>query len=192
MRFLFKLTVLLILAPLLYLVWTAGSIWRTSQRDDRPASDAIVVLGAAQYDGKPSPVFKARLDHARELYEADVAPLIVVLGGKKEGDRVTEGQAGTAYLEETLPANRVTGIKAGQNTLDSLQKFTGLAQERQIRKIVLVSDPLHLGRAKAMAEDLGFETAVSASRIPESDQTKRDGLIRETLNLTFYRIFSVS
>lgn len=192
MRFLFKLTVLLILAPLSYLVWTAGSIWRTSQRDDRPASDAIVVLGAAQYDGKPSPVFKARLDHARELYEADVAPLIVVLGGKKEGDRVTEGQAGTAYLEETLPANRVTGIKAGQNTLDSLQKFTGLAQERQIRKIVLVSDPLHLGRAKAMAEDLGFETAVSASRIPESDQTKRDGLIRETLNLTFYRIFSVS
>jgi uncharacterized SAM-binding protein YcdF (DUF218 family) len=192
MRFLFRLTVLLVLVPLLYLVWTAGSIWRTSQRDDRPASDAIVVLGAAQYNGKPSPVFKARLDHARQLYEADVAPLIVVLGGKQEGDRVTEGQAGTAYLEETLPANRVTGIKGGEDTLDSLKKFTGLAEERRIRKIVLVSDPLHLGRAKEMAEDLGFETAVSASKIPESDQTKRDGLIRETLNLTFYRIFSVS
>ena len=86
----------------------------------------------------------------------------------------------------------MTGIKAGDDTLDSLQKLTGLAEERQIRKIVLVSDPLHLGRAREMAEDLGFETAVSASRIPESDQTKRGGLIRETLNLTFYRIFSVS
>src|SRR5687768_9989440 len=102
MRFLFKLTVLLVLAPLLYLVWTAATIWRTSLRDDRPHSDAIVVLGAAQYNGEPSPVFKARLDHARQLYEADVAPLIVVLGGKQEGDRVTEGQAGTAYLERTL------------------------------------------------------------------------------------------
>lgn len=192
MRILFKLVVLAAAAPALYLLWTAGEIWRTSQQDERPPSDAIVVLGAAQYDGEPSPVFKARLDHARELYEAGVAPLIVVLGGKQEGDRFTEGQAGTAYLERTLPVNRVTGIKAGEDTLDSLQKFTGLAEERQIHKVVLVSDPLHLGRAREMAEDLGFDVAVSASGIPESDQTKRDGLIRETLNLTFYRIFSVS
>lgn len=192
MRILFKLVILAFIAPVFYLLWTAGSIWQTAQQDQRPPSDAIVVLGAAQYDGEPSPVFKARLDHARNLYLAEVAPLVVVLGGKQEGDRFTEGQAGTAYLEQTLPANRVTGIKAGEDTLDSLQKLTGLAEERQIRKIVLVSDPLHLGRAREMAEDLGFETAVSASRIPVSDRTKRDGLIRETLNLTFYRIFSVS
>ncbi len=187
-----KLVVVLILAPVIYLAWTAAGIWQTAQQDQRPASDAIVVLGAAQYDGEPSPVFKARLDHARQLYDAKVAPLIVVLGGKQEGDRFTEGQAGTAYLERELPANRVTGVKAGKDTLDSLQQFTGLAHERQIHKIVIVSDPLHLNRARVMAEDLGFETAVSASKIPESDRTKRDGLIRETLNLTFYRIFSVS
>lgn len=192
MRILFKLVVLLMLMPVLYLVWTAAGIWRTSLQDQRPASDAIVVLGAAQYDGEPSPVFKARLDHARQLYDAKVAPLIVVLGGKQAGDRFTEGQAGTAYLERSLPANRVTGVKDGEDTLDSLQKFTGLAQERQIHKIVIVSDPLHLNRAREMAEDLGFDAAVSASEIPESDETKRDGLIRETLNLTFYRIFSVS
>lgn len=192
MRTLFKLVVVLILAPVAYLVWTAAGIWQTAQQDQRPASDAIVVLGAAQYDGEPSPVFKARLDHARQLYDADVAPLIVVLGGKQAGDRFTEGQAGTAYLERELPANRVTGVKAGEDTLDSLQQFVGLAHERQIHKIVIVSDPLHLNRAQVMAEDLGFETAVSASKIPESDRTKRDGLIRETLNLTFYRIFSVS
>ena len=192
MRFLFRLVVLAILAPVLYLGWTAAEVWRTSKMDQRPNSDAIVVLGAAQYDGQPSPVFKARLDHARTLYDSGVAPLIVVLGGKKEGDRFTEAQAGAAYLEKTLPADRVTGVKAGQNTLDSLQQFAGLAQERQISTIVLVSDPLHLGRARVMARDLGFETAVSPSEIPESQQTKRDGLIRETLNLGFYRIFAVS
>ncbi len=192
MRILLKLVALVILAPFVYLGWTAAEIWITSREDQRPSSDAIVVLGAAQYDGQPSPVFKARLDHARKLHEARVAPLIVVLGGKQEGDRFTEAQAGAAYLERTIPANQVTGVKAGQDTLDSLQKFTGLARERQINKIVIVSDPLHLGRARVMAEDLGFEAAVSPSEIPESQETKRDGLIRETLNLTFYRIFSVS
>ncbi|HEX2052776.1 MAG TPA: YdcF family protein [Actinomycetota bacterium] len=192
MRFLVKLVALLVIAPFAYLLWTAAGIWQTSRVDQRPTSDAIVVLGAAQYDGEPSPVFKARLDHARGLYEAGVAPLIVVLGGKQTGDRFTEAQAGAAYLEQFLPADRVTGVKAGEDTLDSLQKFTGLASERGISSIVLVSDPLHLGRAREMAEDLGFEAAVSPSNIPESDETKRDGLIRETLNLTFYRIFSVS
>ena len=92
MRILFKLVVLAFVAPVIYLAWTAGDIWRTAQQDQRPASDAIVVLGAAQYDGEPSPVFKARLDHARDLYLAEVAPLIVVLGGKQEGDRFTEGR----------------------------------------------------------------------------------------------------
>lgn len=192
MRFLAKLVAILVLVPVFYLAWTAAGIWQTSHADERPFSDAIVVLGAAQYDGEPSPVFRARLDHGRKLYEAGVAPLIVVLGGKREGDRFTEAQAGAAYLEKSIPANRVIGVKAGVNTLDSLQKFTGLAEERQITKIVLVSDPLHLGRARAMAQDLGFDAAVSPSEIPESDQRKRDGLIRETLNLTFYRLFSVS
>lgn len=192
MRFLSRLVLLAILAPGIYLGWTAAGIWQTSKEDERPSSDAIVVLGAAQYDGEPSPVFRARLDHARQLYQAEVAPLIVVLGGKQAGDRFTEAQAGAAYLEQNLPSNRVTGVKAGEDTLDSLQKFTGMAEERQINRIVLVSDPLHLDRAREMAEDLGFEAAVSPSEIPESDGTKRAGLLRETLNLTFYRMFSVS
>lgn len=191
MRLLVKLLLAAILVPVLYLAWTAAGIWQTARQDQRPASDAIVVLGAAQYDGDPSKVFEARLDHARELYDTGVAPLIVVLGGKQAGDRFTEAQAGAAYLERELPADRVTGVKAGVTTLDSLKKFTGLAQERGIRKIVIVSDPLHLGRARVMAEDLGFDVAVSASSIAESEQRKRLGLIRETLTLAFYRLFSI-
>jgi vancomycin permeability regulator SanA len=191
MRLLIKLALLVVLVPVLYLTWTAAGIWQTAKQDQRPASDAIVVLGAAQYDGEPSKVFQARLDHARELYDAGVAPLIVVLGGKQSGDRFTEAQAGAAYLEKNLPADRVTGVKAGATTLDSLKKFTGLAQERDIRRIVIVSDPLHLGRSQQMAQDLGFEAAVSASSIDESEERMRTGLIRETLNLAFYRIFAI-
>lgn len=191
MRWLIRLALLVIAVPVLYLIWTAAGIWQTAKQDQRPASDAIVVLGAAQYDGEPSKVFQARLDHARELYDAGVAPLIVVLGGKQAGDRFTEAQAGAAYLEKDLPAERVTGVKAGATTLDSLKKFTGLAQERDIRTIVIVSDPLHLGRSQEMAEDLGFDAAVSASSIDESEERRRTGLIRETLNLAFYRIFAI-
>jgi vancomycin permeability regulator SanA len=191
MRWLFKLTLAAILVPLLYLGWTAAGIWQTAKQDQRPRSDAIVVLGAAQYDGEPSKVFEARLDHARELYQAGVAPLVVVLGGKQAGDRFTEAQAGAAYLEKDLPADRVTGVKAGVTTLDSLKKFTGLAQERNIRRIVIVSDPLHLGRARQMAEDLGFEVAVSAAPIHESKERKGTGLIKETITLAFYRLFSI-
>jgi vancomycin permeability regulator SanA len=191
MRWLVRLTLAAMLIPVLYLGWTAAGIWQTAKQDQRPVSDAIVVLGAAQYDGDPSDVFEARLDHARELYEAGVAPLIVVLGGKQAGDRFTEAQAGAAYLERDLPADRVTGVKAGVTTLDSLKRFTGLAQERNIRRIVIVSDPLHLGRARQMAEDLGFGVAVSASPIDESEERKRTGLIRETFTLAFYRLFSI-
>lgn len=188
---LFRLALIVVMAPVVYLGWTAATIWQTAKQDQRPPSDAIVVLGAAQYDGNPSRVFRARLDHARVLYKAGVAPLIVILGGKKVGDRFTEAQAGAAYLEKDLPADRVTGVKAGVTTLDSLKKFTGLAAERNIRKIVLVSDPLHLGRARAMAQDQGFEVAVSGSPIPESEDRKRTRLIKETLTLTFYRLTSL-
>lgn len=178
-----------VLAPLLYVAWTGATVWRTSRMDQRPPSDAIVVMGAAQYNGQPSVVFKARLDHARRLYDAKVAPLIVVLGGKREGDQVTEAQAGAAYLEKDLPADKVTGVKSGHTTLDSLKKFTGLARDRDIETIVIVSDPLHLKRSKEMAEDQGFTVAVSGSEIPQSEDLKRTSLIRETLNLLYYRVF---
>ncbi|MBW3589989.1 MAG: YdcF family protein [Actinobacteria bacterium] len=189
MRLLIKVVLALILLPVLYLAWTAAQIWQTSKLDERPKSDAIIVMGAAQYDGRPSAVFQSRLDHARTLYDSGVAPLIVVLGGKREGDRFTEAQAGAAYLEKELPVEDVTGVKAGNTTLDSLKVFTGLAQDREIQKIVIVSDPLHLARSKEMAGDLGFDVSVSASKTPSSEEAERNSLIRETFVLTYYRIF---
>lgn len=189
MRLLFKLFLLVLLIPLVYAGWNAADVWSTSRSDERPTSHAIVVMGAAQYDGTPSPLFKARLDHARELFDAEVAPLIVVLGGKREGDRFTEAEAGARYLERDLPADKVTGVKSGATTLDSLRRFTGLAEERNIEKIVIVSDPLHLARARVMAENFGFEAAVSPADVHPGEEETRSGLMRETAYLMFFRIF---
>ena len=188
MRFLAKLVLVVIGLPLLYLGWTAADIRQTSKRDQRTHADAIVVMGAAQYDGRPSPVFRARLDHARDLEKEGVARLIVVLGGKREGDRFTEAQAGAAYLERNRPATRVTGVGAGHNTLESLKAFRDFGGRRGLHHIVIVSDPLHLARSQEMAEQLGFEVAVSPpARGPASGRSVT--LLRETLVLTYYRFF---
>jgi uncharacterized SAM-binding protein YcdF (DUF218 family) len=188
MRFLAKLTLVLIGLPLLYLGWTAADIWQTSKRDQRSAVQAIVVMGAAQYDGRPSPVFRARLDHAGELERDGVAPLVVVLGGKQQGDRFTEAQAGAAYLERTLPASQVTGVGRGHSTLESLEAFRQFAEERGLHRILIVSDPFHLARSQEMARDLGFETTVS--RPPRGPASSHPGtLLRETLMLTYFRFF---
>jgi vancomycin permeability regulator SanA len=186
---LFKIVLLLLLIPLLYLGWNFLDVWQTSKRDERPKSDAIVVMGAAQYNGRPSPVFKRRLDHARALYDDHVAPLIVVLGGKREGDRFTEAEAGAAYLEKKLPADKVTGVKGGSTTLDSLRRFTGLAEMRKIKKIVIVSDPLHLARSETMAENFGFDASVSGTERSQTPEQERSGLMRESAHLAYYRIF---
>ena len=189
MRRLFKFALLLLILPILFLAWNVLDVWQTSKRDERPKSDAIVVMGAAQYNGKPSPLFKSRLDHARTLYDNQVAPLIVVLGGKREGDRFTEAEAGAAYLEKELPADKVTGVKGGSTTLDSLRRFTGLAEMRKIKTIVIVSDPLHLARSETMAEDFGFKASVSGAHVTQSAEKQRAGLLRESAYLAYYRIF---
>src|SRR3954452_14429134 len=87
-----------VLAVVLLVVSTATAIWWTARQDARPASDAIVVLGSAQYNGVPSSIFEARLEHALQLYEEGVAPMIVTVGGKAAGDQFTEAEAGADYL----------------------------------------------------------------------------------------------
>jgi len=90
---------------------TAVNIWWTARQDERPVSDAIVVLGSAQYDGKPSPIFEARLDHALDLYNQGVAPMIITVGGRQEGDRFTEAEAGLLWLvDEGIPEEALRAV----------------------------------------------------------------------------------
>ena len=99
LRLVRRLVAAAVVAVLLVVAGTAVSIWWTARQDDRPSSDAIVVLGASQFDGRPSSVFKARLQHARALWEDGVAPRVVTVGGSRPGDRTTEAEAGAAFLE---------------------------------------------------------------------------------------------
>ncbi len=149
--------VAVLLLPLLWVVGLGVVIYAVGQQDDSPRSDAIVVLGAAQYDGRPSPVFRARLDHAYQLYERGRAPVVIVTGGKQPGDQYTEGQAGTSYLHlRGIPWSHLVSVGEGNNTLGSLRAVARRMRSRQLRSAILVSDRFHIFRSERMASDLGL------------------------------------
>ena len=166
-------------------------MWNQSHNDENRSADAIVVLGAAQYDGEPSEVFKARLDQAAFLFYEGLAPTIIVTGGKQEGDRFTEAEAGEMYLsDEGISADRILGETQGRTTFESLEAVSEMAGDEGIDKILLVSDPLHLERIKRMALDLGFEEAftsyASYERLNRSTSTKVKELIHEVAAILVY------
>ena len=140
-------------------------IWQQGQVDEERPADAIVVLGAAQYDGRPSPVFRARLDHAISLYRAGVAPNLVVTGGKRPGDRTTEAAVARRYaIDHGVPAEAIFGEDEARNTLDSLRAVGRAMHERGLSSAVFVSDPTHMLRVVRIASDLGLEAYSSPTR----------------------------
>src|SRR5688572_10649955 len=153
-----RVLVLIVVLLLAYPAWLAYQVWSQSHKDEVHSADAIVVLGAAQYDGRPSPVFQARLDQAIYLYEEQLSPTVIVTGGKRPGDRYTEAEAGRIYLEAAgVESDDIIGETGGRTTWDSLRNVRAIAQEGGIDSILMVSDPLHSERIKRMAADLGFE-----------------------------------
>jgi uncharacterized SAM-binding protein YcdF (DUF218 family) len=182
-----------VVAVLLVVAGTAVSIWWTARQDDRPRSDAIVVLGASQFDGRPSSVFKARLQHARALWEDGVAPRVVTVGGSRPGDRTTEAEAGAAFLEER--GVDVVAVPEGRNTLESMEAVDALMDERGWSTAVLVTDPWHSLRSRTMARDQGIEAETSPTRAGPSVRTRGTQLryiARETAAYLFYRVLGSS
>jgi uncharacterized SAM-binding protein YcdF (DUF218 family) len=133
-------------------------IWQQGDRDEQRAVDAIVVLGAAQYDGQPSPVFEARLDHAVRLWRDGLAEAFVVTGGKLPGDRTTEAAVARRYaIDHDVPADAIFGEDEGHNTLASLRAVAAEMQRRGMDSALFISDPTHMLRVLRIAEDLGIE-----------------------------------
>jgi uncharacterized SAM-binding protein YcdF (DUF218 family) len=181
---------------LIYPAWLGYQIWEQSRRDELPRrADAIVVLGAAHYNGRPSPVLKARLDHAAYLYREGFSSVVIVTGGQAEGDEISEAEAGELYLEsETIvAAGDVLAENEGRTTLESLTNVWDIAAERGIHSVLLVSDPLHSERIKRMASDLGFDSAFASPAsylsLNRSRETKVDELLHEVGSLTMYELF---
>jgi uncharacterized SAM-binding protein YcdF (DUF218 family) len=157
-RRIWKIVVLMVVVILAWPGWLAYQIWHQSRQDELHSAQAIVVLGAAQYDGEPSPVFQARLDQAAYLFNEDLSDTVIVTGGKRKGDRFTEAEAGEEYLgTKGVPEENVLGEPEGRTTLESMEAVAEMAEEQGITSVLLVSDPLHSERIKRMADDLGFE-----------------------------------
>jgi uncharacterized SAM-binding protein YcdF (DUF218 family) len=188
-----RVILVMILLVLAYPALLAFQVWEQSHVDEVRSSDAIVVLGAAQYDGRPSPVFKARLNQAAHLFDTDVSGIVVVTGGKQPGDRFTEAQAGEIYLIEKrgLPADRILQEDQGTTTLESLRAVHDIAETRGMDSVLLVSDPLHSKRIKTIALDLGFENAYTSPasyvELNRSRVTKARELLHEVGSLLAYQ-----
>jgi uncharacterized SAM-binding protein YcdF (DUF218 family) len=186
----------LLLAVALVLVYTcsvAFRIWLVARQDERPRVDAIVVLGASQFDGRPSQVLRARLNHVQALYADGVASHIVTVGGRQPGDRFTEAEAGRDYLVENgVPRKAVTDAGTGHDTVTSLQAVERVFAKNSWDTAVIVTDPCHSFRAVRIAEDLGLRAAPSPARSGPAVRTRETQaryIGRETVAYLHYRIF---
>jgi len=148
-----------------YLLVTFLQVWLASRQNQARPVQAIIVLGAAQYNGVPSPDLQARLDHALILWQAGLAPLVVVTGGKEPGDVFTEATAGANYLaSKGVPQSDILREVQGRNTWASLSSAATILKAMHITRVLLVSDPFHDERISLIAKQVGLTPYVSPTR----------------------------
>jgi uncharacterized SAM-binding protein YcdF (DUF218 family) len=182
-----------LLLGLVAIVGSGVAVWRSAHHDDASEvdrADAIVVLGAAQYDGAPSPVFRERLNHAVLLWGQGRAGMILTLGAKQPGDRTTEADAGREYLiTRGVPIDSVVALPVGHTTFQSLRAAARFLHGRDLRSAFLVSDPWHNARIERMAGDLGLDGHASATwtSAASSQESRSLGYLRETFAYLYYR-----
>jgi uncharacterized SAM-binding protein YcdF (DUF218 family) len=161
-----------------YLGISLFQVWSTGRSDEARPVDAIVVMGAAQYDGRPSLQLQARLDHVIDLWAAGYADTIVVTGGNQPGDRFTEADASADYLVgRGVPDAAIVRETVGRSSYESLQGVAELLAPLGKRSVLIVSDPFHLLRSRLSAEELGLEAYVSPT--PTTTVTGSQNLAKE-------------
>jgi len=154
-----------LLAFIIVYVVAFASVYSVSREDQARESYAIVVLGAAQYNGKPSPVLRARLDHARLLYGKLLAPTIVLTGGVAKGDQISEAQAAAEYLiRKKVPASVLVVLAEGRTTEASVIAAAEWCKARGISEVVVVSDPFHMLRVRLEMRRRGITAWTSPTR----------------------------
>lgn len=177
------LTLGLVVLPLI----AATTVVVAARTDDRTPTDAIVVLGAAQFWGDPSPVLENRLQHASDLYAEDVAPRIITVGGKQPRDITTEAQAGRDWLVDAgVPRASVTPVPTGSDTLSSLTAVAEKMAAKGWTSATIVTDPAHEARSLAMARALGIDAHGSPTESGAGSSLTFDYLVRETAGLLYF------
>lgn len=179
-----------ILGAALVAAYAAWRIVTEGARDDAQPADAIVVMGAAQYDGRPSPVFEARLEHAVALYRDGVARYLVVTGGKAEGDRTTEAATARDYaIGHGVPAEAILMENEARTTLASIRAVASILREADLRTAVFVSDRQHMLRVLRMAGDegiVGWGSPTATSPIDRDPIARLDATVHELGALAIY------
>jgi uncharacterized SAM-binding protein YcdF (DUF218 family) len=154
-----------IAAPLAIWAVSAIGVVVYSQRDESRPASAIVVLGAAQYVGHPSPVLRARLDHAIALWRAGLAPVLIVTGGRGPRDTTSEGEASHTYaLRQGVPDTAILIETHGRTSVESMRAVADMMHDRGMSTAILVSDPFHMLRLKVLASRLGITPYTSPTR----------------------------
>jgi len=187
-RFICVAAVFMCLIPVLLF----AAIYKQSRTDEAQAADAIVVLGAAQFNGVPSQVFQARLDTAYDLYSQGFAPLIVVTGGRIYGDQYTEAESGRTYLiDRGVPADAILMENVSHNTAASFDGVKRLLRPRGVQSLLIVSDGFHLYRSKMLANAAGFDAfgfAAENSPIRHGSSTELRYMVRETFGVLAWKL----
>lgn len=163
---------------------------REAAVDEPHAADAIVVFGAAEYVGHPSPVYRARLDHGYELFQRGLAPLIITTGGAGKDPHYSEGQVGRDYLESRgVPDVNLIAETQGGNTEESVQRVTTILRANGMHSALLVSDAYHLYRARQMMAREGIQVYVSPrpDSIPKTVVGRWMSALRESFSYLLYR-----
>jgi len=190
MRDLLGVVVLAILGIAIVAGYATWRVWNQGQVDDQRPADAIVVMGAAQYDGRPSPLFEARLDHAVQLFKHGIAPVLVVTGGKAEGDRTTEAASARAYaIAHGVPSEAILSEDQSRTTLESIHAVGHLLRDRGLSTAVFVSDRPHMLRVLRMAADdgiTGFGSPTTTSPLERDPIKQADATVHELLAMTQY------
>jgi uncharacterized SAM-binding protein YcdF (DUF218 family) len=158
------LTVVMVTAFSLWVI-SAAAVLIWSSRDEARPAQAIVVLGAAQYAGKPSPVLRARLDHALELWNRRLASLLILTGGTGSGDTTSEAAVGRTYAKKHgVPDSAIIVESEGRTTSESMKAVAGMLEVRGLQSALLVSDPFHMLRLRILARRFGFTPYTSPTR----------------------------
>jgi uncharacterized SAM-binding protein YcdF (DUF218 family) len=173
--------------------FTSYRVWAVGQRDESgQLVDAVVVLGAAQYDGRPSPIFGARLDHAVSLVLSGTAPYLIVTGGRAVGDRLSEADVARQYaVDQGVPPESILAEGTGTDTLTSLRNVKELFDRQGFRRGLFVSDRTHMLRVLLIADDLGMEAYGSPTRSSPVDRDPLatvDAVVHEIVGLAVYLV----
>ena len=188
LRWVIRITLGLLAVVVLYLGITFAQVWWASRQDDAARASAIVVMGAAQWNGSPSPVLKERLDHAADLYQRGIAPVVIVAGGKQPGDKETQGLVSFEYLRaKGIPESAIKIEVEGKNSFEELSSTAFIMRQAGLPlDVVIVTDPYHSYRSADIADEVGLSAHVS----PTKGRSTFSDYVRETGAVAIGRIIN--